>query len=180
MYTDTAKLWKFATGKKLTNVDEDGVEWDKSFTPWKFQDDAKAADRGDTAAIKYDFWGQSASNYGVAWAYDAETNSYKRANGGNPHTDKNNGKQITSKNVIVVVADESPANDGYEGGHLLYDVTGSGTAYIFQNGQAIKGTWNKGDFEDAMIFEDAKGNEIEMVRGQVFVSVIPAGNKVTY
>jgi hypothetical protein len=180
MYTDTTKLWKFAAGKKLTNKDEDGVPWDKSFTPWKFQDDAKASERGDTAKISYDFWSQSASNYGVSWAYDVATNSYKRSNGGKPHNDKNNSKQITAKNVIVVLSEESPANDGYEGGHLLYDLTGSGTAYIFQNGDAFKGSWNKADFEDSMIFEDAKGNEIEMVRGQVFVSVIPTGSKVTY
>lgn len=180
MYTDTGKLWKYAASKKLTNVDADGEAWDESFTPWKFADDAKAGDRGDTAKITYHFWDQSQANYGVTWAYDPETNSYKRSNGGKPHTDKNNSKQITAKNVIVVVADESPANDGYEGGHLLYDVTGSGTAYIFQNGNAVKGTWNKADFEDSMVFEDAKGNEIEMVRGQVFVSVIPTGNKVTY
>lgn len=180
MYTDTTKLWKYAASKKLTNVDDEGTAWNENFEPWKFADDAKAGNRGDTVKISYSFWSQSASNYGVTWNYDAESNSYKRVNGSKPHTDKNNDKQITSKNVVVVLADESDANDGYEGGHLLYDITGSGTAYIFQNGKAIKGTWNKPDFEDMMVFEDAQGKEVELVRGQTFVSIIPSGNKVSY
>lgn len=52
---------------------------------------------------------------GVVWNYDSKTNTYKRANGGAPHNDKNTGKQIISKNVMVVFAKESPANDGYDG-----------------------------------------------------------------
>ncbi len=181
MYTDTNKLWNYAAKqKKLTNVDAEGESWDETFTPWKFQDDAKAGDRGTVAAATYHFWDQSEANYGVTWTYDAETNSYKRANGGEPHLDKNNGKQLTAKNVVVIEAEESPANDGYEGGHLLYDLSSGGNAYIFQNGQAIEGTWSKEEFESAMTFEDEDGKEIEFVRGQIFVSIIPEGNKVTY
>jgi hypothetical protein len=177
MYTDTTKLWAYSAKRKLTEVDEDGVKWDKSFTPWTFADDAKK--KGTVAKISYGFWDASASTYGVQWNYDAETNSYKRVNGGKPHLDKNTGKQITSKNVIVMFATEKPANDGYEGGHLLYGVIGSGDAIIFQNGEASKGTWSKKTAEDPVTFS-VKGEEVEMVRGQVWVSVLPDDNKVTY
>lgn len=179
MYTDTTKLWKYAKdSRKLTNVDEEGISWDEGFTPWKFQEDAKS--KGKVASISYGFWDQSTSTYGVSWSYDPESNVYMRVNGGKPHQDKNTGKQLAAKNVIVMLAEESPANDGYPGGHLLYDVTGSGDAYIFQNGQAVEGSWSKKDFEDPLVFEDSKGNEIKMVRGQVWVSIIPTGNKVTF
>ncbi len=181
VYSSTSKLWDFAkTKRELTDVDEDGVKWDENFTSWKFQDDAKAADRGATSKISFGFWDSFASTMNVTWNYDKTTNSYKRANGGKAHMDKNNGKQMTAKNVIIVFADESPANDGYEGGHILYDLTGTGDALVFQNGKAIEGTWSKDDAESRMVFYDEDDKEVEIVRGQVFVEVLPTGNEVTY
>lgn len=181
VYSSTAKLWDFAKAKReLTNVDSDGVAWDKNFTSWKFQDDAKASDRGTTGKISFGFWTSFADSMSVVWNYDSKTNSYKRENGGKAHIDKDNGKQLTAKNVIIMFADESPANDGYEGGHILYRLTGEGDALIFQNGKAIKGTWSKDDAESRTIYSDAAGKEIKMVRGQVFVEILPADNKVTY
>jgi hypothetical protein len=182
VYTSTSKLWDYAkTKRKLTNIDEDGLAWDKNFTKWQFQDDASQDKRGTTNKISFGFWANSlASDFNVTWNYDKVNNSYKRVNGGAPHLDKNTGKQLETKNVVVVLADESPANDGYDGGHILYDIIGSGNGYIFQNGQAIKATWKKADMESRMIFYDENGNEIKFVRGQIFVEILPTGNKVTY
>lgn len=181
VYSSTSKLWDYAKIKrKLTNVDEEGISWDKTFTSWKFQDDAKDVDKGTTSKIELGFWNSFASEMGVIWSYDAKANAYKRVNGGAPHNDKNTGKQITSKNVIVVFAKESPANDGYDGGHILYQLSGTGDALIFQNGKAFKATWDKEDEETRMKFFDEKDKELSMVRGQVFIEILPIGNKVTY
>lgn len=181
VYSSTSKLWDFAkTKRELTEVDEDGVAWDEDFVSWKFQDDAKAADRGKVKQIKHGFWSAFSSSMSVTWNYDAATNSYKRTNGANVHVDKNNGKPITTKNVIIVLADESPANDGYDGGHILYDLTGTGDAYIFQNGKAIEGSWSKEDSSSRMVFYDEDEEEVSLVRGQVFVEILPTGNEVTY
>lgn len=181
VYSSTSKLWEYAkTKRELTNVDEDGLSWDKTFTSWKFQDDAKDSDKGSTSKIELGFWNSFASEMGVTWNYEAKTNTYKRVNGGVPHVDKNTGKQIISKNIIIVFAKETPANDGYDGQHILYQLSGTGDAIIFQNGKAIKGTWDKEDEETRMKFLDEKDKEISMVRGQVFVEILPIGNKVTY
>lgn len=181
VYTSTKKLWQYAKDKReLTNVDDQGVRWDKGFSPWKFEDDAKAADRGKVAKIDFGFWDNLASDFSVVWSYDAKTNSYKRTNGGAPHLDKNTGKQLEAKNIVVVFTKESPANDGYEGGHLLYKNVGSGDLLFFKNGQVIKGTWNKETEEDNIKFFDSTDKEISIVRGQVFVEVLPIGNKVNY
>jgi len=77
-------------------------------------------------------------------------------------------------------AKETPANDGYEGGHILYKTTGSGDALIFQNGKAIEGSWSRLDEESQFEFTDEDGVEISMVRGQIFIEMLPVGNKVTY
>lgn len=181
VYSSTAKLWDYAKTKRgLTNVDKDGVAWDKEFIKWKFKDNAAENERGTTNKISFGFWDQFSSDFSVNWNYNKATNSYKRVNGGKPHLDKNTGKQLEAKNIVVILADESPANDGYPGGHLLYALEGEGDAYIFQDGKAIKGTWNKKDPESRTQFLDENGKELSFVRGQIFVEILPTGNKVTY
>lgn len=181
VYTSTKKLWQYAKEKReLTNVDEDGVAWDKDYSSWKFKDNAKLEDRGTTAKVDFGFWDNLASDFAVVWNYNKENNSYARNNGGAPHIDKNTGKTIMAKNVIVMFAKESPANDGYEGGHLLYKVVGSGDALIFQDGKVIKGSWVKEIEEDQVKFFNTQDEEISMVRGQIWIEVLPIGNKVTY
>lgn len=183
VYTNTQKLWEYAKkNRKLAYQDEDGVAWDESWKPWSFQDGSPNSSAKATTAISYGFWSNGiSSDYNVVWAYDAKTNTYKRANGGKPHLDNNTDTQLESSNVIVAFAKESVANDGYEGGqHMLYEVVGTNKALIFQNGAAIEGTWKKPKATDMMRFYDEKGKEVELVRGQVWISVLPTGNEVTY
>lgn len=181
MYAQTAKLWDYAKkDRKLTDVDEDGKKWNAKFVSWKFKDQAPAAERGNTTKISFPFWSQFAGDYSVSWTYNKENNIYKRDNGGSPHIDKNTGNQLQSRNIFVIFAKESPANDGYPGGHLVYGITGSGNGLFFQDGKAIKGTWRKKDETARMKFFDEKGIEISIVRGQVFVEILPIGNKVSY
>jgi len=130
--------------------------------------------------IDFGFWDSLASDFNVVWNYNSTTNSYKRTNGGLPHLDKNTGKQLEAKNIVVMFAKESPANDGYEGGHLLYKNVGSGEMLFFKNGQVVKGAWSKETEEDNIKFFDNSDKEISMVRGQVFIEMLPIGNKVNY
>lgn len=181
VYSSTKKLWQYAKVKrKLSNVDEDGISWDKDYSSWKFKDDTRLEERGTTSKIDFGFWNNLASDFSVIWNYDKASNSYLRNNGGSSHIDKNNGKVLSAKNVIIMFAKESPANDGYEGGHLLYKVIGSGDALVFQDGRVIKGTWIKETEEDQVKFYDSNDKEILMVRGQVWIEILPIGNKVTY
>jgi len=181
VYTSSKKLWQYAKDKReLTNIDDQGVSWDKGFSAWKFEDDTKPAERGKIAKIDFGFWDNLASDFSVIWSYDNKTNSYKRTNGGVPHLDKNTGKVLETKNVVVMFAKESPANDGYEGGHLLYKNVGSGDMLFFKNGQVVKGTWGRETEEDQIKFFDNSNNEISIVRGQVFIEMLPIGNKVNY
>ncbi len=182
MYTDTAKLWDYAAKKrKLTNVDEDGESWDAKFVKWKFKDEAEQNKRGSVGSISFGFWDQFASDYSVAWKYNAKNNIYYRENGGAEHKDKNTGKPMEAKNLVVVLAKESVVNDGYEHGqHLYYDILKTGNGYLFQNGQAEKIKWSKKDGYTRMTFTDSKGAEVEFVRGKIFIEILPLENQVTY
>src|SRR3989344_3426325 len=180
MYSGTDKLWSFAAkNRDLTDVDEDGNNWSEVFTQRKFKKDPKASDRGSVNTITFGFCDQLSKNYSVTWKYNKESNNYKRESGGSPHTDLNTKKQLEFKSVIVVFVDESPANDGYPGGHLLYDVVGDGDGILFQDGKASEITWEKNDEEDTMLFF-VDGEEVELTAGKKFFEILPTGNKVEY
>ncbi len=181
VYSSTIKLWQYAKDKRsLTDIDSNGNQWNTKFIPWKFRDDASYENRGAITRIDFGFWTTFASQYSVEWFYNKEKNVYLRNNGGQAHIDKNTGKQLESKNVIIIFAQESPANDGYEGGHLIYNLTGSGDVLVFHDGEVLKGTWKRESNKELFRFYDSGGKEINLVRGQIFVEVLPIGNKVNY
>lgn len=181
VYSSTAKLWQYAAEKRgLTDKDEEGNRWDKNFVLWSFAEDLPFSQRGETKKISFGFWENFASDYSVQWLYDKQNNQYQRVNGAKLHIDKNTNKQIVAKNVVIIFAQESPANDGYEGGHILYRLIGSGESLVFQNGQVIKATWKKQKEEARMIFFDQTGKEISFVGGPIWIEILPVGNEVNY
>lgn len=177
MYSSTEKLWEYAKNKRgVGYTDKNGSSWTQGFKAWKFKKDEPQTASADT--ITFDFWTPGA--YSVTWKYDVANNSYKRTNGSKPHLDNNSNTTLVAKNVAIVFMKESSANDGYEGGHLLYKTTGSGKAIVFQDGKAITGQWERGKVTNTLTFFDASGHEISFNRGQTFVEVVPQGNTVKY
>lgn len=179
MYSTTEKLWAVAKKRGWTNLDPQGEsEWIDHFTPWKFNE--KQANENTVQDVSFYFW-QGHSQYDVRWHYNPETQLFERFNGGQPHKDRNNDQQLTTKNLIIQFCQESPANDGYPGNlHLLYKNTGSGKALVFKNGQVIEAKWSKKDRLSRTFFTDLQGQEIEFAPGKIWIEILPAGNQVTY
>lgn len=127
-----------------------------------------------------------ASVYNVHYDYDMATNSYKRSyESGSAHEvyecpDSDLGEKnpedvctlttLSPKVVIAMMVSESKAWDGY---HESIRTSGSGKAYIFQNGTAIIGTWSKPTKDEQIKFLDSDGNEVKLVPGQTFISAVP-------
>ena len=180
MYSTTEKLWAVGAKRGFTNLDPEENNWLDDFTPWKFaQAEVSLAGRGAVQSISYPFW--EYTDYDVTWQYNQENNLYQRFNAGQPHQDLNTGQQLTAKNLVVQLATERKANDGYpDNVHLLYGTIGKGKAYIFKDGQAIEGSWAKAKRLSRTIFSDAQGKEILFNPGKIWISVLPLGTKVTY
>lgn len=174
MYSTVQKLWDYAAeNRDLTNVSEDGTSWDKGFVEYKFSDDPASSARAKSQSLHLEFW-EGNSDYYVDWTYDPAANIYKRSNGGEPHIDRNNNKQITAKNVVVLLMRESSANDGYENNiHLLYKNKGTGKAYVFKDGKQITATWQKSSRTARLTLKDSGGKEIEFNRGLIWFSIFP-------
>lgn len=175
MYSTTERLWAVGKKREWTNVDEDGVAWDEDFVAWKFSE--KELTAGDKNTINYNFWDSSpAGDFSVTWTYDPTTKLYLRSITGGAHIDLNTNKQLAFKNIIVMYSTESPANDGYDGGHLLYGLIGSGKGVWFSDGNATEVTWKKASRTARTIYS-ANGKEIELATGKTWISNLPVGNE---
>ena len=179
VHSTTKKLWGAAEERGFGPKDEKGARWDKNFDQWKFKDDVALEERGDQKPIVVPFW-TNQPDYTVTWQYDKTANVYKRFHGAEAQIDKLTNEHLSAKNLIIQFQTERDANDGYPDGHLLYGTTGTGSALIFMDGKAIVGKWIKVDRTSRTKFVDAKGKEIQLSRGLVWIQNIPVGNDVEY
>jgi hypothetical protein len=177
MYSTTDKLWEVAQKRGLGAVNDAGDKWDEDFVPWKFKDEAKAAERGKVVDIKFDFW-SGYKEYSVEWQYDVENNGYLRFNGGQPQKDLNTDQQLEAKTVLVQFMKEKGPIDELK--HMLYTTIGTGKALIFQDGQVTTATWAKQSRQARTKFTDSKGKEIVFNPGPIWIEIVPAGNEVSY
>jgi hypothetical protein len=99
--------------------------------------------------------------------------------GGAPHLDAGSGKQLTAKNVVVMTTPETPASDPFTPESIHLQTEGSGPATVYEDGQAIKGTWSKPTVESPLQWLDPRGAPITLNRGNTWVEVVPTGNQVT-
>jgi hypothetical protein len=127
--------------------------------------------------VEFGFWDGQPS-YNVVWHYDESKNEYKRVNGGQEHLDFNTQEQLTAKVVVVQKAKETGPVDEHK--HLLYQTTGSGEAFVFQDGTVTEGTWVKKDNASRTIFYDRQGGEIKFNSGRIWIEVVPTRNEIKY
>lgn len=177
MTISTDALYADAEKRGLGYTTKDGIAWTKNFVPYSFIDDSKSSTPNATD-IKFDFW-SSEADYSVEWKYDANTNDYKRFDGGKAHTDlEYNNQQLTAKNIIVIkVVEIGPVDEEM---HLIEKNVGSGEGTLFQNGIAIPITWTKETPSSRTLFTDQNGKNINLVRGVTWVEAIPVGNSVNF
>ncbi len=153
--------------------------------------DNTSAMEAKTTSISLNFGNIPA--YNVNYTYDIESNTYRRsyANGSDHNVykcpDENLGEknpedycelvQMKPSTVVAIVVNERRASDDY---HEDISTIGSGDAYIFQNGIAIEGRWQKATKNDQIKFTDNQGNEVALAPGQAFVSAIPDYGSIEY
>lgn len=165
-----SKLLSYAM-RDLSLSDKEG-----EYESYEFKKDLKKDERPDEVAdLMIDF---SSDEYKVEWKYDLDINSYLRSNGGQPHTDANNEKQLTAKNIVVQRVETKLAEA--DTGRLDMVTIGEGEAVLFQDGEAKKGTWAKKEEGDRTKFYDESGQEFEFNPGTTWIELVPIDNEVTY
>lgn len=135
----------------------------------------------------------SSPGFNIVYTYDSDSNTYKRSYAdGAPHevykcTNENLGQKdpedvctlttMAPSVVIAMIVNESRAADGY---YEEIKTTGTGKAYIFQNGTVIEATWDKSSAQDQIKFTDKDGKEVKLTPGQTFISAVPGYGSVDY
>ena len=153
------------------------------------EDTSKLAAKVDAIKLRFGGWATFNMNY----AYNATTNSYDRSYETGaahevyvcPESDLGEVnpesactlKQLSPAVVVAMVVQEKKAWDNY---HEDITTVGSGDAYVFQNGYAIRGTWKKDSVAEQIKFYDTDGLEIKLAPGQTFVEAIPTYGSVDY
>lgn len=142
-----------------------------------FVDDSPAADRpaSQTVTVPY-------HTVSVSYQFDPATDRYTRLLNGKKQIDPANNQQVYARNIVVMF--QTASNDYFETSTGIQRINignvGSGKAIVFKEGKAITGTWKKTSATDLTRFFDSAGNEIPLVRGEIFIQSVPPGTAVTY
>jgi len=110
--------------------------------------------------------------YDFTYTWDATTGGWKRFQrtnepfmaAGIPEV------QVAPTNVIVQFIEYGGAGEG--------NLFGTGEAWVFSNGQLVRGTWSRVYPEAPTVFLDALGQQIPLTRGRTWVELVPTGRVV--
>lgn len=165
VYTSISRLYDLAKSKGYTTSTFNG-----------FARKPKEAPAATPTAKSIDF---SISSYlfNPHYDYDPATNTYKRSEGGKPHTEDPSGVQIAPKVVIALVIPSSVESDGT---HSSYATTGSGAMDVFQDGTVTTGTWKKDSRTSQFVFTDATGKSLQLDPGQTWISMVNDAGSISY
>lgn len=116
----------------------------------------------------------------VNYKYDEETKRYTRYARGEKQTDMETGKSITTKNIIVTFAKNTPLKDNENKDRQDLDDVGTKDGYYITNGKAIKIKCIKSSRTSKTIYRDLSGNEIQVNDGNTFFNICPIDSNVTF
>lgn len=115
----------------------------------------------------------------ITYRFDRASDSYLRSVDGRAQIDPADGKRVTATNVIVLFQ-KFRIDRRIEPGHSRPDITtlGSGKALVFREGRVIKARWRKSGDTGPTIIQTLDGHEISLVRGRIFIQVVPIGTRI--
>jgi hypothetical protein len=109
------------------------------------------------------------------YTWDPVAKVWKRSYGAGPHV-MADGQQIAPANVIAqfIGYNGGPGASGAEG-----IVVGQGDAWVFSDGQVVKGRWVRPDQAAPAQYVDAAGKPIKLTPGRTWVELVPVGYGVS-
>lgn len=119
----------------------------------------------------------SGAQYNVHYDYDLATNAYKRVLAGKPHLDERSKEQLSPKVVVAIVIPYGIAANKV---NSVYQTIGNGKVYIFQDGMATEGTWEKTSAKSQITFKDAAGTPVQFNAGQTWITATSIASNVNY
>ncbi|NLG72048.1 MAG: DUF3048 domain-containing protein [Chloroflexi bacterium] len=179
LITDTALLteWAAEHGVPKERPDLSGMSFDPEVP--------EGGQPADTAIVRYNF-----SNYN-RWEYDEATGRYLRfqenadaqdvaAESFAPLMDGLTGEQVAADNVVVLFATHSYAFQTRPGPNEIVeiDLTGTGRAFAFRDGQVYELTWNRTQNDAPLYLTFEEGARYPYKPGNTWYNVIGSSSGV--
>ena len=139
-----------------------GMRQKNKFTGYKFLSENEIVLKDTSQQIKINYY------YPVKYVYDSKTGNYLRFWNGMKMIDRNTGKQVFAKNVVLMKTKIGVLSSGVANVKVL----GEGEATIYQAGREIKGKWKKEKPNSKLTFFNQKGEEIRFVPGPIWIEII--------
>lgn len=163
----------YTTFDKLDSLRQSKGKTSSSFTTFS-RIDGKKSDAPNASSIDIDV---SSGIFHVNYEYDAASNSYIRKQGGEGHVDREGGQIKPSVVIAIKVAMSIGMEDGYR---EQISTTGTGQAYVFQNGTVTEGTWHRDGEKGPLRITAADGSEVKLVRGQTWITALSSSRGVSW
>jgi hypothetical protein len=134
------------------------------------------------ASIEIDFSGGT----DVVWKWGGKSHEWLHTYLGTPDIDTLTGAQVTTTNVVVVVAHYTigPYIESRGGsGDIESQLVGTGSGYLLRNGTSVPITWHRPTYLGKTTFTDSSGNPVTLAPGRTWVEIVPdvqaGGIKIT-
>ena len=162
----TNNIWEYAEKKEYRTTTEERNVLNYSVAPIELED----GDGATTVEIPY-------SHSKVKFEYNEETGLYERYVGNKIYKDWLTGEVITTKNIIITIANNYTTDE--ENGYGRQEVENIGTkdGYYITNGKAIKITCEKTSRAGKTVYKDLEGNEIKVNDGNTWIQIVPPALK---
>ena len=116
----------------------------------------------------------------VEYKYNSETGRYTRWSKGKKMFDEMTSEEVTTKNLIITLAENYTLDDGEDKGRQDVLTIGSLEGYYITNGKAIKIKCNKASRFEQTKYVDLNGNEIKVNDGNTWINVCPIDAELTF
>lgn len=116
------------------------------------------------------------SNYSTCYLkYNETAKEYRKYEYKTKHKDHKNNKQLSFKNVIIQLVEETNIDrNGYQ---HLYLHKRKGEGYYITNGKRMKIKWRKNEEEGTMCYYDMQGNVLSINPGKTYIAAYPTSRK---
>ena len=153
-----------------------GYSVPSSFPPSPRKPDAPAAH----AANPHVHINFSSSGYAVDYNYVPASNDYARNMAGVPHIDRNTGKQIHVKNIVVEMMPTSYGFTRIGESTVIMKTVGSGKGFLCQDGACVSITWQKDSHTARTKLLNASGTDLPLDAGNTWYEIVPVGKTVSF
>jgi hypothetical protein len=163
----------FTSTDRLRALTPDGAQAPEPLFTYK--DPATPVQGPEIASVGYDFGG-GASGQPVSYRWDAGRHGWVRSQRGTVQVDTD-GVALAPANLVVqfVPYVDTGLVDVAKNPVPEAQLVGSGTAWVFEDGRAVKASWSKPALTTVTSFTGSDGQPVALDPGQTLVALVPVG-----